>query len=217
LEGVRVSDGYHETRLAADPRRAKVWRALWQNYFRHRITPDDVVLDLGAGHCDFINAVTARKRIAIDAWHGLRQHVAADVEAIVGSVTDLTMIADDSVDYAFSSNLLEHLTKAEIVEMLHQLRRKLTAKGRLTLLQPNYRYAYKEYFDDYTHITVFSHISLVDFLGSCGWEVTGVKPRFLPLTVKSRMPTHSFLIALYLALPIKPLGKQMLVEARPTR
>ena len=56
------------------------------------------------------------------------------------------------------------------------------------MLQPNYRYAYREYFDDYTHVAVYSHISLADFLVANGWEVIEVQPRFLPLTVKSRLP-----------------------------
>jgi hypothetical protein len=81
-------------------------------------------------------------------------------------------------------------------------------------LQPNYRYAFREYFDDYTHITVWSHVSLADFLVANGFEIVELLPRFLPLTVKSRLPVWPFLIWAYLALPIKPLGKQMLVVAK---
>ena len=44
-----------------------------------------------------------------------------------------------------------------------------------------------------------------------------VRPRFLPLTVKSRLPVWPFLIGAYLASPVKPLGKQMLLVARPRR
>ena len=41
--------------------------------------------------------------------------------------------------------------------------------------------------------------------------------RFLPLTVKSRLPVSSLLIAAYLRLPFSPMGKQMLLRARPRR
>ena len=41
------------------------------------------------------------------------------------------------------------------------------------------------------------------------------KPRFLPLTLKSRLKVSPFLIRMYLMSPLKPLGKQMLVRARP--
>ena len=43
----------------------------------------------------------------------------------------------------------------------------------------------------------------------------GTCPRFLPLTVKSRLPVSPLLIRAYLASPFKPWGKQMLVRAKP--
>ena len=64
-------------------------------------------------------------------------------------------------------------------------------------------------------MSVYSHISLADFLRANGWEVLEVRPRFLPLTVKSRLPVWPALIGLYLKSPFKPLGKQMLITARP--
>jgi hypothetical protein len=81
-------------------------------------------------------------------------------------------------------------------------------------LQPNYLFAYREYFDDYTHVTVYSHISLCDFLAANGFEVMNCQPRFMPLTVKSRLRVSPWLIRAYLHSPIKPLGKQMLIRAR---
>lgn len=210
-----MSGDYHGSRLAEDQKRGAVWRALWRYVFRHRISPDDCVLDLGAGYGDFINSVTARRRIAVDLWPGLKDHVAPGVEAIVAPVTDLSAIEDGVVDFAFASNLFEHLPQDAFVASLAEIRRVLRAGGTLTILQPNYRYAYREYFDDYTHVAVYSHISLSDLLTAHGWDVVEVRPRFLPLTVKSRLPVWAPLIAAYLASPFKPMGKQMLVVARP--
>jgi len=212
-----MTAGYHDSRLAHDPRRNTVWKSLWRYYFSKRIRPDACVLDLGCGYGDFINNVVARRRIALDAWPDFPRHLAPGIEAIVGRLDRLDQIEDGSVDFAFASNLFEHVTQAEFAGVLDALRAKLSTDGSLTILQPNYRYAYREYFDDYTHIQVYSHISLTDFLAAHGYEVTEVKPRFLPLTVKSRLPTWPVLIGLYLALPFKPMGKQMLVRARPVR
>ena len=212
-----MSAGYHETRLAKDARRDVVWRALWTYFFRHRIGPGDCVLDLGCGYGDFINNVEAGRRLALDLWDRMPFHVAPGVEAHVGPATELGWIADGSVDYAFASNLFEHLPQQAFVEVLDALKPKLSARGSLTILQPNYRYAYREYFDDYTHVSVYSHISLADFLAAQGWEVTEVRPRFLPLTVKSRLPVSPALIGAYLKSPVKPMGKQMLLVARPSR
>lgn len=212
-----MSAGYHDTRLQHDRRRDTVWKALWHYHFRHLIGRDDCVLDLGCGYGEFINNVHAKRRIGLDQWPGSATHLAAGVESIVAPVTDLTAISDGSVDFAFASNLFEHISQAELAEVLLLLRSKLSDRGTLTLIQPNYRYAFAEYFDDYTHVSIYSHISMADFLDANGYEVIDVRPRFLPLTVKSRLPTWPALIGLYLASPVKPLGKQMLIRARPRR
>ncbi len=44
-----------------------------------------------------------------------------------------------------------------------------------------------------------------------------IKPRFLPLTVKSQLPVSPWLVRAYLPSPIKFLGKQMLISARLRR
>jgi SAM-dependent methyltransferase len=212
-----MSSGYHDSRLAHDERRDTVWKALWRYYFRKIVPSDGCVLDMGCGYGEFINNVTARRRIGLDMWDGIREHLAPGVEPVVGSVTDLSGIEDGSVDFAFASNLFEHIPQADFFRVLEQLRGKLSERGTLTLLQPNYRYAAREYFDDYTHVAVYSHISLADFLAANGYEVLEVRPRFLPLTVKSRLPVSPLLIGLYLRSPFKPMGKQMLLRARPRR
>lgn len=212
-----MSSGYHESRLAHDSRRDTVWKALWRYYFRKLVPEDGCVLDMGCGYGEFVNNVAARRRIGLDMWDGIGAHLAPGVEPVVGSVTDLSGIEDGSVDFAFASNLVEHIAQSDFAKVLEQLRSKLTDRGTLTLIQPNYRYASREYFDDYTHVAIYSHISLADFLTAHGYEVLEVRPRFLPLTVKSRLPVSPWLIGLYLRSPFKPMGKQMLVRARPRR
>jgi SAM-dependent methyltransferase len=212
-----LSAGYHEARLTADPKRDIVWNALWRFHFSRMVRGDDTVLDLGCGYGNFINQVVARRRIAIDSWPDFPEFLAPGVEAVVGRVTELDFLPDGGVDFAFASNLFEHIPQSAFTLVLDALRAKLSDRGTLTILQPNYRYAYREYFDDYTHVAIYSHISLADFLKANGYEVLTVVPRFLPLTVKSRIPVSTSLIRAYLASPIKPLGKQMLVTARPRR
>lgn len=210
-------DGYHDSRFVPDARRDVLWSTLCDEFFRHRVPADGTVLDLGAGYAQFSNNVTAKRRIALDAWPGLFDHAAPGVEVIVGDAADLSRIQDGTVDYAFASNLFEHMTQDRFATVLAQLRDKLSARGQLTILQPNYRYAYREYFDDYTHVAIWSHVSLADFLTANGFDVVEVRPRFLPLTIKGRIPVHPWLIRAYLRSPFKPLGKQMLLTARPRR
>jgi SAM-dependent methyltransferase len=210
-----IPDGYHETRLPHDPKREIVWGALWRFRFSAMVSPEDCVLDLGSGYGSFINAVVARRRIAIDAWAGFPAYLAPGVEAKVGSVSDLDFLDDGSVDFAFASNLFEHLTRDDLQAVLDGLRRKLSPRGTLTLLQPNYRYAYREYFDDFDHKSIWSHVSMADYLASQGWDVLQVEPRFMPLTVKGRLPVNERLVQMWLASPWKPIGKQMLIRAKP--
>jgi SAM-dependent methyltransferase len=205
---------YHTTRLVYDKKREVLWAALCDHYFSKFIRPDYHVLDLGAGYANFINNVRCAIRTAVDVWPLMAGYAAAGVVARVGSVTDLSFLPDASVDLAFASNLFEHLAKDDFAKTLAQLRQKLKPDGTLIILQPNYRRAYKEYFDDYTHISVFSDVSLCDFLAAHGFQVLECRAGFLPLSVKSRLPVYRVLIRLYLASPWKPGAKQMLVRAR---
>jgi len=207
------ASGYHDTRLPYDAKREVLWKALCEYYFQPLIAPDACVLEMGAGYGHFINNIRCARRIAVDQWEGFGEYLQPGVVASIGSVTDLSFLEDGSVDFAFASNLFEHLTQADFRLVLQQLRTKLKPGGTLNILQPNYRFAYKEYFDDYTHVAVYSHHSLTDFLAACGFRVIDCQPRFLPLTVKSRLPVWRGLIRLYLTLPFRPLGKQMLVRA----
>lgn len=209
---VEIMD-YHETRLPYDTKREILWETLCQYYFQSLVAPDACVLELGAGYGHFINNIRCAKRIAIDQWSGLKQYLAPDIVATIGSVTDLSSVEDGSVDFVFASNLFEHLTQDDFAVVLKQLRMKLAHGGTLNILQPNYRFAYREYFDDYTHVTVYSDRSLSDFLNSHGYRVIDCQPRFMPLTVKSPLPVWPILLQLYLAIPFKPMGKQMLIRA----
>jgi SAM-dependent methyltransferase len=206
-------DAYHETRFAFDARRHVLWSALYRHYFAQFIRPEYTVLELGAGYGYFINNVRAQRRIAVDLWQGMEDFLEAGVEAHIGPIQDLAFLADRSVDYVFASNVFEHLTKEDVGATLQQLRVKLKPGGRLGVVGPNYRFCYDEYFDDYTHVSVFSDRSLADFVQAHGFQVLRIVPRFLPLTIKSRLPVSEVLIRLYLKSPIKPLGKQMFLMA----
>ena len=204
---------YFETRFAPDVRRDVLWQTLCRHYFSRLIAPTDCVVELGAGYGTFINNITARRRIALDAWPGVAAHLAPGVEAQVGDVADLSFLAPGSVNFVFASNLFEHVSQETFTRVLQQLRCALAPGGTLNILQPNYYYAYREYFDDYTHRTVYSHTALCDFLEGHGFDVVECHKRFLPLTLKSRLPVSPALIRLYLASPWKVAGKQMLVRA----
>jgi methyltransferase family protein len=214
MAGRVTGTGYHHTRFRPDVNREVLWATLCGSYFQRLIEPQFHVLELGAGYANFINNIRCGTRTAVDVWSELPRHVQHGVTAHVGPATELGFLADGSVDFVFASNLFEHLTQAEFADVLAQLGKKVRGGATLNILQPNYRRAYKEYFDDYTHVTVYSDVSLCDFLEAHGWRVIECVPGFLPFSLKSRLPVWPWLIRLYLRLPWKPLARQMFVRAQ---
>ncbi len=209
---------YHDTRFPFDQRREIVWRTLCSSFFNRMIRSDFHVLELGAGYGHFINNVPCKTKSAIDQWPKMLDYLHPNVNGHVGSVTDLSFLPDCSVDFAFASNLFEHLTQPDFALTLKELRKKLKPGGSLNILQPNYRLAFREYFDDYTHVSIYSDLSLCDFLAANGFEIIDCRPGLLPFSIKSsKSPVRPSLIKLYLALPWKPFAKQMFVRARHSR
>jgi hypothetical protein len=83
----------------------------------------------------------------------------------------------------------------------------------LTIVQPNFKYCAREYFEDYTHVSIYTDKGLSDLLTANGFKIVRCVPRFMPFTIKGSLPVHPLLIRLYLMSPFKPLAKQMLISA----
>lgn len=197
-------------------KRDEVWRVLCKSFFDPLIGFDKTVLDLACGYGEFINNVTARKRIAVDINPDARGHLRPDVKFILSSATDLSEVQDGSIDVVFTSNFLEHLPdKDTCSKVFAEIRRTLNSGGRFIILGPNIKYAYREYWDFYDHCLPLSHLSLEEGLKLAGFNVTRNIPRFLPFTMKSSVPTAAWMIELYLMIPLawRFMGKQFLVVA----
>lgn len=130
--------------------------------------------------------------------------------------SDLSSLADSSVDVAFASNFFEHLPdKQEFLTTLQEIRRVLRPGGRILILQPNIRFLRGEYWDFLDHHIPLTDRTLVEALELVGMHVDEVRPRFLPYTTKSRLPQHPWLVKLYLRVPLAQwlLGRQAWVVA----
>ena len=173
---------------------------------------DKCVLDLGFGYGDFINLIHASKKLAIDLNPEMAQYLRPEVKFNAQSVLlPFEGIDAESLDVVFASNLFEHFDDAELIVLMGNINRVLKPGGKLMLMQPNIFYAFREYWDDYTHKKAFSHNSLRDFLLSQNYEVVQVEGRFIPFSLKSRLPKSYWLTKLYLALPFRVFAKQMFV------
>ena len=217
------SQGYslkrlYEQRFQATERLQKnaLWKVLCQFFFQKYVSDSDTVVDLGAGYCEFINNIRCAKKFAVDLNEETVSFAAEDVKVVLAPVSDLSPLDDGSVNATFCSNLFEHLqSKEELLSVLSEIHRTLGVGGKLLVLQPNIRYAYKEYWDYFDHYLPLSHLSLTEALHLSGFSVDEVRPRFLPYTFKSRLPKSTGLLKVYLRLgPLQVLaGKQMFLLA----
>jgi SAM-dependent methyltransferase len=205
---------YFATRFGYDAGRDLVWQEVSRFLQRRDIPETATILEIGAGYCHFINNIRGKARYALDLSPELPTRAAGGVVAHVGSCTSLAMFADSSIDVVFASNLFEHLTRGELSATLAEIRRVLAGQGRLIVVQPNFRYCARDYFDDYTHLQVFTHVGLADRLRAEGFRVLRSLPRFLPFSMKSRLPKSRWLVRMYLHSPFKPFGAQMLLVAQ---
>lgn len=206
---------YFSIRLSEDPRRRSVWQEI-TSYLAPWIRVSDRVAELGAGYADWIQSVRAHTRLAIDQDKGILARALDGVDVRCMSVTDASLrnvLAGSTVVCA--SNLLEHLSYEEGAQVVRVVFEALPRDGRLILIQPNFRFAYRRYFDDYTHRSIYTDEGLSGLLKSVGFRLARVEARFLPFSMRqtpSWLPLRH-LVRWYLRSPIRPRAGQMLLIA----
>ena len=135
--------------------------------------------------------------------------------AILDVATGLRTLGDASFDVAFASNVLEHFPPETTASIAGDIAAILKPGGRLIVIQPNFKYAWRTYFDDYTHRSVFTDVSLPALLRSTGLAIEHVEPKFMPYSMQgTRFRPRPWLVRAYLHSPIRPRAGQMLVVAR---
>ena len=212
-----MEDSYYKSRYLFDSRRAIVWKEIVK-FLQKFIPKNGTVVDLGSGYCDFINNVSAQRKYAIDISPELSKFAGGSVIKINRGGWNFYEIPDISVNVVHASNFLEHFGDKELEKIMKEIKRILELKGKLILMQPNYRLSAKNYFDDPTHKKIFSDTSLEGFLLSHNFKILLKMPRFLPFSMHSNSPLiPDFLLPLivraYIHSPFKPFAGQMLFVA----
>jgi SAM-dependent methyltransferase len=193
-----------------------VWQRLIHDYFSRWIGPNDVVLDLGSGHGEFINNVQAAKRYALDLNPDAKEAVGPGVEMMLHDCTTPWPLPTGSVDVVFSSNFFEHLPdKDALLEALAQAHTVLRPGGRLVAMGPNVRFVHGEYWDYIDHHIPLTERSLAEAMTTSGFRVTHTVPRFLPYSMSEGRPVPLQLVSAYVKLPLawRVFGKQFVVVA----
>ena len=210
----------YANRFSARERAEKreLWKTLCDHFLRRYISPDASVLDLGAGHCDFINNITAARKIALD----LNPETAASADPGV-EVHRLPferlgeVVPPGSLDVAFASNVFEHLRGPDVLlEILGAVHRALRPGGLILILQPNVRHVGAAFWDFVDHTLPLTEKGMIEALEVSGFAVIECRSRFLPYTTKGRLPRATFLLRIFLAARSLQwfFGKQMFLVGR---
>ena len=208
-----MDPSYFDARYKPHPGRTRVWKAIAE-YLQQFIPPSSRVADIGAGYCDFINQIEAATKYAVDTNPDVARSVAPGVRFVSTTSIESIDLPEHSLDVALISNVLEHLSPECCSVLFDRLDQLLVATGQVIVIQPNYFYSYRTYWDDFTHVRAFSHVSLRDFLVSRGYRIVRMEKRFLPFSFESPLPKSYWLTKLYLASFWRPFAGQMLVVAQ---
>ena len=195
----------------------KLWKILIEEALQKYIKGTDAVLDIGGGQCLFINNIKCGKKYANDLNPDIEKYAAQDVLTIQERADNISSIDDGSMDIVFASNFFEHMKdKDELEKVILEIRRILAVNGKLIVIQPNIRYAYKEYWDVIDHYTPISDRSLSDLLIINAFEIKTCYPRFLPWSPKTRLSRFLILLKIYLRIPLlwRFFGKQLFMVAQ---
>ncbi|MHC5766730.1 MAG: class I SAM-dependent methyltransferase [Nostoc sp.] len=209
----------YSNRFDHQQRRAKIalWKTLIEEFLQKHVGKDSITLDIGGGYCEFINNIQARKKYLIDLNPDSQAFANPDVNVInldILSRTEQKKITE-RFDKIFVSNFFEHLNnKEELVEVLLFCFNYLKPGGAILIIQPNFKYSIKEYYDFIDHQLPITHLSLQELLHTLGFKIDVLIPRFLPYSTKGR-PGSPNLLKLYLKLPFlwNFLGGQMFIKA----
>jgi 2-polyprenyl-3-methyl-5-hydroxy-6-metoxy-1,4-benzoquinol methylase len=148
------------------------------------------IFDFGCGFGQFVSALGGR---------GYRAAVGYDIEptaiahckshgiAVIDG-NEIALASLGEFDFIFSSHVLEHLPKADVVATLETLRSMLKAGGALFVCVPNAQSNTGSYwaYEDFTHHTLFTSGSLYYVLSKAGFAqiefvdadcTAGMRPR----------------------------------------
>ncbi len=209
----------YSNRFDYQQRKAKValWKVLIKDFLQKHVGKELDILDIGGGYCEFINHIQAKEKYLIDLNPDSKTFANPDVNVL--NLNILSLDAQKKItkrfDKIFISNFFEHLAnKEELIEVLVFCFNFLKPGGSLLVIQPNFKYSFKEYYDFIDHQLPITHLSLQELLQTIGFKIDVLIPRFLPFSTKGR-PASPKLLKLYLKLPFlwNFLGGQMFIKA----
>ena len=193
-----------------------VWKEIAE-FIRELTDHPQTILDPAGGMCEFINNINAPEKWTIDLNEAfLEKYADKSIKKIIGNNLSVEL-PDNYFDLAFVSNFLEHLSSQEQVgEFLQKIFRAVKPNGFIAVMGPNFKYAFREYFDFADHTVCLSETGAAEHLVGAGFDIVKIYSRFLPLSFRGGLPVNKFLIQSYLKMPFawRFFGKQFLIIAK---
>jgi ubiquinone/menaquinone biosynthesis C-methylase UbiE len=199
----------YKNRFSKIEERKILWDVLVKNYFQNFIKKNDTVVDIPCGYGEFINYIKCKKKYAVDINPDSKKFLNKDVIFFRASSTKLPL-KSSTVDKIFCSNFFEHLDREDITKTISEFKRILKPKGQVLVLQPNIRFASRDYWMFFDHVTPIDDRALEEAFNLSGFAIKKRVLRFLPYTTQGNLPTSKLLVGLYIHLPFvwRFLGKQ---------
>jgi len=198
--------------------RGRLWQILCEDFLQKFIKKEDIVMDIGAGYCEFLNNISCKKKIAVDINPDTSEFANKDVVVLKVRVNAIPKKFDGKVNVIFMSNFLEHLdSREEVLMVLNRANHILKKDGKLILIQPNIDLVKNSYWDFMDHKVVLNTRSIKEALDITGFNVEIFTKRFLPYTTKRNyVPMRHLLLKLYLKFPpfLRPYVGESFVVAR---
>jgi SAM-dependent methyltransferase len=197
--------------------RQAVWQVLIDRFFQAVVPEEGAVLDLGCGYGEFINAIRATRKFALDLNPDAQARLQNGIELLRQDCAEPWPLPEGALDTVFSSNFFEHLAdKATLGRTLEEAFRCLKPGGRLIALGPNIKFTAGRYWDFWDHLLPLTETSLAEGLVARGFEIERCWARFLPYTMVACRRYPLWMVAAYLRCPLlwRFKGEQFLVIAR---
>ena len=171
-------------------------------FTKYNLKSNQKILEPGCGRGEFLNGF---KKMGMKAYGCDMSPMAGkqlqNIEVLISDIESEPLPYDDNFfDVVYSKSLLEHLYKPE--NYLSEVKRVLKPGGKILTLVPDWESNYKIYFDDFTHRTPFTIVSLEDIYKILNFKnINVVKFRQLPivwrfpiLNLFAKLYLHSFLL-----------------------
>jgi hypothetical protein len=130
------------------------------------------ILDPAAGMCEFINAIPSEEKWAVELnEYFIGKYADPNVNIVVGNIFKVDL-PENYFDGIFISNFLEHLdSQHQVAELLEKMFACTRSGGKIAVMGPNFKFAYRSYFDFADHTVILSELGLAEHLYGAGFEI----------------------------------------------